>query len=90
MCSSDLLDLMMPGMSGFEIIRRLKEKTQTRDIPLIVVSAKALSEAEKDYLYTNVGQVLSKGEFNRQDMLHEVGQVLTRPSFTVSSSTPSK
>ncbi len=85
-----LLDLMMPGMSGFEIIRRLKEKTQTRDIPLIVVSAKALSEAEKDYLYTNVGQVLSKGEFNRQDMLHEVGQVLTRPSFTVSSSTPSK
>lgn len=50
-----LLDLMMPGMSGFEVIRCLKEKTQSRNIPLVVVSAKALSEVEKDYLLANVG-----------------------------------
>lgn len=34
-----LLDLMMPDMDGFEVIRRLKENPATRDIPVIIVSA---------------------------------------------------
>ena len=34
-----LLDLMMPGMSGFEVLRRLKANTSTRHIPVIMISA---------------------------------------------------
>jgi len=34
-----LLDLIMPGMSGFEVLRRLKVAEQTSDIPVIVISA---------------------------------------------------
>ncbi|WP_137896634.1 response regulator [Ramlibacter sp. 2FC] len=34
-----LLDLMMPDMDGFEVMRRLKENPATRDIPVIIVSA---------------------------------------------------
>jgi class 3 adenylate cyclase len=34
-----LLDLMMPGMSGFEVLCRLKEKPETREIPVIMISA---------------------------------------------------
>lgn len=34
-----LLDLMMPDMDGFEVIRRLKENPATRGIPVIIVSA---------------------------------------------------
>ena len=34
-----LLDIMMPRMSGFEVCRRIKENPQTRDIPVVMVTA---------------------------------------------------
>lgn len=72
-----LLDLMMPQMSGFEVIQRLRANQQTADIPIVVVSAKQLTEAEAEYLTENVEKVLVKGELTRNDMLHEVGNALS-------------
>ncbi len=34
-----LLDLMMPGIDGFEVIRRLKENPETADIRIVILSA---------------------------------------------------
>lgn len=39
-----LLDIMMPEMDGFEVIRRLKADAKTQTIPVIFLSAKALPE----------------------------------------------
>jgi putative two-component system response regulator len=41
-----LLDIMMPEMDGYEVIGKLKDNAQTKDIPVIFVSA--LSEAEDE------------------------------------------
>lgn len=73
-----LLDLMMPGISGFEVIRHVRNNPDTQDIPIIVVSAKSLSEAEQDYLRANVQDLLMKGAFSRQQMLDDVGRFLTK------------
>jgi adenylate cyclase len=53
-----LLDLMMPGMSGFEVLCRLKAEPQTRHVPVIMVSAldeidstvRCLEAGAEDYL----------------------------------------
>ncbi len=53
-----LLDLMMPGMSGFEVTKRLKSDPVTRNIPIIIVSAledrssriRALEAGAEEYL----------------------------------------
>ena len=65
-----LLDIMMPGMDGYEVCRRLKANAQTRDIPVIFMSAldqvldkvKAFSEGAVDYVTKpfEVAEVLAR------------------------------
>ncbi len=50
-----LLDIMMPGMDGYDICRRLKEDLRTRAIPVIFVTAK--SEADDEALGLELGAV---------------------------------
>jgi len=45
-----ILDLLMPDISGFEILRRLRSQPATRDLPVLVYTSKALTEAEKAQL----------------------------------------
>jgi CheY-like chemotaxis protein len=35
-----LLDIMMPGIDGFEVCRRIRENPQTKDIPVVMLTAK--------------------------------------------------
>lgn len=37
-----LLDLLLPGMNGFELCRRLRSESLTRDTPIVILTAKAL------------------------------------------------
>lgn len=39
-----LLDITLPGMDGFEVLRRLRQDPTTRDIPVVALSANAMSE----------------------------------------------
>ena len=38
-CDIVLLDIMMPGMDGFEVCRRLKEDPATHHIPIVIITA---------------------------------------------------
>ena len=56
-----LLDLLMPVMDGFEFLRRLRERPDWATIPVVVLTAKTLSEAERAMLAQSTQQVVTKG-----------------------------
>ena len=69
-----LLDVMMPRMDGFSVLVRLRKNPQTRDIPVIVVSACKVKEQELANL-PGVNRVLQKSEFSMiqmRDMLSDM------------------
>jgi CheY-like chemotaxis protein len=72
-----LLDLMMPEMDGFEFLGELRRQAAWRDIPVIVVTAMDLSEEDRRRLSGEVERIIEKGAYGRDELLHEVGRLLT-------------
>ncbi len=71
-----LLDLMMPEMDGFEMINQLRQRQEWQQIPVIVITAKDLTEADRQQLNGYVEKIIQKGAYKRQDLLQEVRQLL--------------
>lgn len=71
-----VLDLMMPDLSGFEVIEKLHETEETKNIPIIVLTIKDLSNDELYYLRHNTEGVIKKGSFNRENFLSAIKKLL--------------
>ena len=71
-----LLDLMMPEMDGFEFVRELRQRESGRHIPVIVITAKELTDEDRKRLNGHVVQILKKGKFNTEELLRELRGVL--------------
>ena len=71
-----ILDLMMPETDGFAVLDALKANPQTQNIPVIVVTAKELTFAEKERLRGQIHSLLQKGEFMNDEFLDEVHALL--------------
>jgi threonine synthase len=72
-----VLDLMMPEMDGFAVLDALRADGRTQDIPVIVVTAKELTPAERHKLYGQVDSLLQKGAFMDDELLADVLGALT-------------
>ncbi|MBI5494937.1 MAG: response regulator [Deltaproteobacteria bacterium] len=70
-----LLDLMMPRMDGFELLSRLQDEPQWKGIPVVVVTAKELTDADRARLEGRVRDVLQKGAYGRETLLARVREL---------------
>lgn len=71
-----ILDLMMPGIDGFDIVEQMKAAPNLRQIPIIVITAKELSAIERDRLNGKIRALLQKGSFMDSDLLSDIRQAL--------------
>jgi signal transduction histidine kinase/DNA-binding response OmpR family regulator len=71
-----VLDLIMPEMDGFEFLEELRKDAKWRAIPVVVVTARDLSDADRRRLNGEVDRVIQKGGHGGDDLLREVAQAL--------------
>jgi CheY-like chemotaxis protein len=74
-------DLQMPGLDGLAMARALRERAETRRIPIVAVSAHALSEHRQQALAAGCRGFLTK-PFRFRALLCEVAAALAQPATT--------
>lgn len=75
-----VLNLTMPEVSGFDVIEYLKTEKGVKDIPLIVLTHKDLSEKEIDDLNDRIEAILNKGVLTKEDLLKELKDTIDKVS----------
>ncbi|HJR80448.1 MAG TPA: pyridoxal-phosphate dependent enzyme [Anaerolineales bacterium] len=73
-------DLTMPGIDGFGLVEELKLDPRTKEIPVVVVSAKDITIEERKRLNGHIEAVYQKGSLPPRRFVDEVVQVLEEKS----------
>jgi PAS domain S-box-containing protein len=84
-----LLDLMMPEMDGFEFAHQLQVSPEWRRIPVVVLTAKDLTEGDRMRLNGYVEKIVQKGSWDREALLGELRNILSDRRKTVQKATRS-
>jgi GAF domain-containing protein/DNA-binding response OmpR family regulator len=71
-----ILDLMMPTMDGFEFMDQLRRRPDWQDIPVVVITAKDLTDEDRDRLNGGVERIIRKSD--RDEMLRQLGREISR------------
>jgi CheY-like chemotaxis protein len=66
------LDLVLPDMTGFEVLDRLKSESQTRKIPVIINTSRILDEDERNRLSAKAVDILAKESKSREDAIARI------------------
>ena len=74
--SAVLLDLLMPGMDGFEVIRHLRSEPTLKDLPILVMTGKTLTSEETAILDRETQALFHKNGSWQQQLIAEVGRVI--------------
>lgn len=80
-----LSDLMMPGgMSGYELIARMRSSSQTEHVPVIVITGKDITEEDRRLIIGEIANVIRKGELLMSDLeirlRHTLEEIGVNPS----------
>jgi CheY-like chemotaxis protein len=73
-----VLDLLLPGRNGFEVLSDIRADPRLSRLPVLVITVKDLSERERETLTAQGAQVIAKGAGWRQELLRQLRR-LRRP-----------
>jgi CheY-like chemotaxis protein len=77
-----LLDLMMPVMDGFDFLAEMRARPEWETIPVIVVTAKDLTDEDRSLLSGKVAEVLEKGAYAREDLIRLVRHLVSESTIS--------
>jgi CheY-like chemotaxis protein len=72
-----VLDLMMPDVNGFDVVVALNQHPATATIPILVVTAKRITAADRARLNGYVAAIMEKAEFDGDRFTAEVRRAMS-------------
>jgi signal transduction histidine kinase/DNA-binding response OmpR family regulator len=78
-----MLDLLMPEVNGFDVVEALGEHEATRSIPIMILTAKHLTEADIDLLNGHVSTIIKRGSTGAVDLLNQLQLILNKRAVGV-------
>jgi len=78
-----ILDLMMPGMDGFEVLNKMRSRKQTTELPVLVLTAKILNKEELNQIKNNhVHQLIQKGRITKDTLIEAISLLMFKKEET--------
>lgn len=71
-----VLDLMMPDLDGFDVMRLLESDEVTKGLPVILFTAKDLTEIDRANLSRNIRDIFTKAQLDRTSLRRKIGELL--------------
>jgi len=72
-----MLDLMMPEMDGFQVLKSIRDEDKYAHIPVLILTAKHITKDELSFLKSNhVYQLIQKGAIDKKELLISVGNLV--------------
>ena len=76
-----VLDLMMPGVDGFRVLRELRSSPRTAPLPVLILTARHVSREELTFLAGNhIHQLIQKGDVDKVSLLAAVAEMVACPA----------
>lgn len=78
-----VLDLLMPEVDGFDVVDALSRHPDTSGIPILVVTGKQISDADRALLMGSVTAVIEKGAFDHDRFRTEIRRTMLRQAAVI-------
>jgi CheY-like chemotaxis protein len=72
-----VLDLMMPEVSGFDVVAALRERPDTAEIPILLVTASRITAEDRSKLSRSVTAIMDKGAFDADHFTAEIRRAMS-------------
>ncbi len=72
------LDLLMPGMDGFGVVEKMYEDERLREVPVVVLTAKEITDEDRSVLNSRIKDIVKKEGLTREIILREVNKFIHR------------
>ena len=73
-----VLDIMLPGESGFDFLARLKEDSRTKDIPVVILSNLGQDEEIRKGLSLGAVDYIVKADFSIYEIVHKITKAMRK------------
>ena len=75
------LDLLMPEMDGFEVVEKMYEDEKLKEVPVVVLTAKEVTDKDRAALNSKIRNIVRKEGLTREIILREVNKFIQRKKW---------